>query len=45
MQLFNWFKENIIGTVLSGWQLSSQVGYAVQFLVGGFWSSFPNKPV
>jgi len=37
MQLFNWFNKKQLGTIISFWLLCNSLGYAMQFVIGGFW--------
>lgn len=37
MQLFNWFSKKYLGTVISIWLMSSNLGFMMQFFVGGWW--------
>ena len=44
MQVFNWFRSKSIGCILSGIEVASMAGFALQFVVGGFWENFPETP-
>ena len=37
IQVFNWFPKAYLGTVLTLWLLSDPFGFALQFLIGGYW--------
>ena len=43
--MFNWFPKPYIGTVLTLWLLSESLGFAMQFVIGGFWKYFPFVPI
>ena len=43
--MFNWFPKPYIGTILTLWLLSESLGFALQFVIGGYWKYFPFVPV
>ena len=43
--MFNWFPKAYLGTILTLWLLSDPIGFALQFLIGGYWQYFPYVPI